>query len=77
MARTRAAKPAAELARPAAVGKLFVETMRRGRGESLGMEGLAFSRSERRARREVRQAVERGVSRLWGAELRRRVSPGG
>lgn len=29
MARTRAAKPAAEEARPAAVGKLFVETMRR------------------------------------------------
>ena len=30
MARIRAAKPAAELARPAAVGKLLAETMRRG-----------------------------------------------
>lgn len=28
MARTRAAKPAAEEARPAAVGKLLMETMR-------------------------------------------------
>lgn len=30
MARTRAAKPAAELARPAAVGKLLVEARWRG-----------------------------------------------
>ena len=30
MARTRAAKPAAEEARPAAVGKLFVLARRRG-----------------------------------------------
>ena len=74
MARMRAAKPAALEARPAAVGKLFELTMRRGWAESGGREGSAFSSWERRARREARQAVERGVERDWGTPLRRRVS---
>ena len=39
MARTRAAKPAAEEASPAAVGKLLHETMRRGKADSLGSDG--------------------------------------
>jgi len=38
MARTRAAKPAAEDARPAAVGKLLEDTIRNGRVESFGKE---------------------------------------
>ena len=61
IARTRAAKPAAELARPAAVGKLLEETMRRGRADNLGREGVASSNSDRRARRDFKQARERGV----------------
>ena len=63
MARTRAAKPAAEDARPAAVGKLFALAMRRGKVESFGKEGSASSSSERRALRDFRQARERGVER--------------
>jgi hypothetical protein len=43
MARTRAAKPAAEEANPAAVGKLFSETIFRGKVESLGASGFSFS----------------------------------
>lgn len=63
MARTRAAKPAAEEARPAAVGKLFALARRRGWVDSLGREGSLASSSERRARRDWRQARERGVER--------------
>ena len=74
MARTRAANPAAEDARPAAVGKLFALAMRRGRVERVGREGSASSSSERRARRDVRQARERGVERDWGALFRSKVS---
>lgn len=59
MARTRAAKPAAEDARPAAVGKLFSETMCRAHFEHGGRDGLAASSSPRRARRLVRQATRR------------------
>jgi hypothetical protein len=47
MARTRAAKPAAEDASPAAVGKLLMETMRRGKVESLGSDESACSRVAR------------------------------
>ena len=50
IARTRAAKPAAEDARPAAVGKLFSETMRRGRVAILGREESEASRAVRRER---------------------------
>ena len=74
MARTRAAKPAAELARPAAVGKLFAETMRKVREERMGREVFEASRAARRVRRERRQARERGVSSDWGLLFRRRVS---
>lgn len=63
MARTRAAKPAAEDARPAAVGKLLALTIRRGKVESFGKEGSVSSISERRVRRDCRQARERGVER--------------
>lgn len=56
MARTRAANPAAEDARPAAVGKLFAEQRRRGYVESGAKVESDFSREARRARREERQA---------------------
>jgi hypothetical protein len=67
IARTRAAKPAAEEASPAAVGKLFSDTMYSGRLCSLGSVGSESSRDLRRARRAVRQAVRREfVSTGWG-----------
>jgi len=67
MARTRAANPAAEDASPAAVGKLFSETMCKGQCESLGREGSVDSMCARRARRAVRQATRRAfVSTGWG-----------
>jgi len=50
IARTRAANPAAELASPAAVGKLFSETIRRGRVESFGSDEFDDSRAARRER---------------------------
>ena len=74
MARTSAAKPAAEDASPAAVGKLLALTNLRGRVDSLGREGSASSSSERRARRDFRQASERGVERDWGALFKSKVS---
>lgn len=75
-ARTRAAKPAAELARPAAVGKLFSETIRRGKAESFGKDGLADSRVCRSARRSERQASVRfDAWMFWGFEFRVSVSP--
>lgn len=75
MARTRAANPAAEEARPAAVGKLLVEIMWRGKLDKGGREGSVASRDWRRERRDVRQAWERAVARDCGTELRTRVSP--
>jgi hypothetical protein len=77
MARTRAAKPAAEDARPAAVGKLFSETIRKGSVESLGSDWLDDSSSDRNDRRALRHACVRGVWRVCGAPLRRRESSGG
>ena len=74
MARMSAANPAAELARPAAVGKLLTETMFRGKEDRTGNLVSAVSSSTRRARREARQAFERGVSRDWGLPLRSRES---
>jgi hypothetical protein len=56
MARTSAAKPAAEDARPAAVGKLFSDTMRSGREESFGSEGFKVSRAILRERSSRKQA---------------------
>lgn len=74
MARTRAAKPAAEEASPAAVGKLFSETIRRGRVESLGSEESASSSAARRARSSRKQACGRAPVTSCGSELIRRVS---
>lgn len=74
MARTRAAKPAALEARPAAVGKLFLETIRRGREDNLGREGLEASREERRARSSRKQACVRAPDTLSEMVFRRRVS---
>lgn len=76
IARTSAAKPAADDARPAAVGKLFSETMRRGRVESFGREGLDASRAERSERSSRKHACVRAPETSWGEELRRRVSSG-
>ena len=63
IARTNAAKPAADDARPAAVGKLFTLARRKQYFESFGSDESAFSNSERRERSDFRQAVERGVVR--------------
>lgn len=76
IARTKAAKPAADDASPAAVGKLFTLARRRGYVDSLGSELSACSSSERRDRNDLRQAVERGVVRSWGLPLRMSVSSG-
>jgi hypothetical protein len=75
MARTRAAKPAALEASPAAVGKLLAETRWRGMVERAGRLGSVDSRVARRARREERQAwvrFEEAIS--SGLLLRVRVS---
>lgn len=77
MARTRAAKPAAEEARPAAVGKLFSETIRRGRVESLGRDRSEDSRAERRERNSRKQAWGRAPVTSCGEELMRRESAEG
>lgn len=74
MARTRAAKPAAEDARPAAVGKLFSETIRRGSVDNFGREELEASREERRARNSRKQAWVRAPVTSCGEEFRSRVS---
>lgn len=74
IALTSAANPAAEDARPAAVGKLFSETIRRGRVASFGREGSAASRAERRARSSRKHACVRAPETSWGEELRRSVS---
>ena len=42
--------------------------------DSFGKEVSASSSSERRVRRDFRQASERGVDRDWGALLRSKVS---
>lgn len=74
MARTRAANPAAEEARPAAVGKLFSETMRSGKLASFGREASEASRAERRARSSRKQACVRAPETSCGEELRRSES---
>lgn len=75
MARTRAAKPAAELARPAAVGKLFSETTLRFHCEIFVNLGSAASISDRRERREAMQARVRGdLDMSWDEPLRMRRS---
>jgi len=74
IARTRAANPAAELARPAAVGKLFSETIRSGRDDSFGRDGWDDSSAARRERSSRKHACVRAPLTSWGEELRRRVS---
>lgn len=74
MARTRAAKPAALLARPAAVGKLLAELIFRCWVLSLGSDESCASSCDRRVRSSARQALLRGVSRDWGEPLRVRLS---
>lgn len=56
------------------MGKLFSETIRRGRVESFGREGSAASREVRRARSSRKQAWVRAPVTSWGEEFRRRVS---
>lgn len=74
MARIKAAKPAALEARPAAVGKLFSETILRGRVLSLGREGSEDSREARRERSSRRQAWVRAPEMSWSEPLRVRES---
>lgn len=74
MAWTRAAKPAAEEARPAAVGKLFSETILSFRAESLGMEASFSSRAARRARSSRKQAWVRAPEMSEISPLRVRLS---
>lgn len=74
MARTNAAKPAAELARPAAVGKLFLDTIFRGRDASFGREGSEASREERRARSSRKHACVRAPETSSCSPLRLRES---
>ena len=76
MARTRAAKPAAEDASPAAVGKLLTETRRKGNVERGGIVGSASSRVTRRLRKAWRQARGRGEEISCRALFSRRVSGG-
>lgn len=59
------------------MGKLFSDTMRRGREESFGREESEDSSSERRARRALKQAWVRAPLVSWDWELRRRVSLAG
>ena len=56
------------------MGKLFDEAMRSGKVESLGKEGSEVSRSERRDRREERQAWDRALVSGSALPLRRRES---
>ena len=70
MARTKAAKPAADEARPAAVGKLLRETILRGSDESLGSDESASSTSRRRVRSSARQACVRAPEISWSEPLR-------
>lgn len=75
MARTRAAKPAAEDARPAAVGKLFAETSRSVILDSFGAEEFFDSMSSRSWRRFVRHACVRFEAWMSSSSpLRRRLS---
>jgi hypothetical protein len=71
---TKAAKPAAELANPAAVGKLFSETMRSGKEDKLGREESADSRALRKERNSRKHAWVRAPDTSCGFELIWRVS---
>jgi hypothetical protein len=75
MARTSAANPAAEDASPAAVGKLFSETIFKGKVESFGNESLAASRAARLARSSRKHACVRAPEISETSPLRMRLSP--
>lgn len=70
MARTRAAKPAAEDASPAAVGKLFSETMCTLYSLSFGRAGFTSSSFLRRALSSRKQACWRAPETSWDSLLR-------
>ena len=74
MARTRAAKPAALEARPAAVGKLFSETTLSFRSASLGRVSSLASTSFRSWRSSRKQAWVRAPEMSWSLPLRVRES---
>ena len=74
MARTKAAKPAADEARPAAVGKLLRETILRGSEESLGADESDSSTSRRRVRSSAKQACVRAPEMSWSEPLSVRES---
>jgi hypothetical protein len=76
MARTKAAKPAADEARPAAVGKLLRETILRGSDDSFGRDESASSTWRRRVRSSARQACVRAPEMSWSEPLRVRESLG-
>ena len=56
------------------MGKLFSETIRKGRAESFGREELLASRDDRRARSSRKHACVRAPETSCGLELRRRVA---
>lgn len=74
IALTRAANPAAELASPAAVGKLFSDTIFSLKVESFGSDGSASSSCWRSVRSSRRQACVRVMEISWSLPLRRRES---
>lgn len=53
---------------------MFSETIRSGREESLGRDGLDDSRAERRERSSRKHAWVRAPLTSWGEEFRRRLS---
>lgn len=75
MAWTKAANPAAEEARPAAVGKLFSETSFSGMADSLGRDPLEASRAARRVRSSRKQACVRAPEISESSPLSIRLSP--
>lgn len=75
MARTMAAKPAAEDARPAAVGKLFSDANFRGRFEVFGNEGSDASRAALLARSSRKHACVRAPDTSAACPFRVRLSP--
>jgi hypothetical protein len=74
IAATSAANPAAELARPAAVGKLFSEKMCRFSEEIFGSEESEVSKAARRALSSRKQACVRAPDTSWDEPFRRSES---
>src|SRR4051812_3119292 len=74
MARTKAAKPAALLARPAAVGKLFSDTIFSGNVDSFGRMLSASSSCFLSARSSRKHAWVRAPETSWAEPFRSRES---